>query len=51
MHSSLNIKWDTLDYIDKLYSDCNNNVNRMLNLFALLYAWSLHDIILDNTER
>ena len=25
-------KWDTLDYIDKLYSDCNNNVSRMLNL-------------------
>ena len=21
-------KWDTLDYIDKLYSDCNNNVSR-----------------------
>ena len=20
-------KWDTLDYIDKLYSDCNNNVS------------------------
>ena len=31
-------KWDTLDYIDKLYSDCNNNVSRMLNLFVLLYA-------------
>ena len=28
-------KWD---YIDKLYSDCNNNVSRMLNLFVLLYA-------------
>ena len=25
-------KWDTLDYIDKLYSDCNNSVSRMLNL-------------------
>ena len=31
-------KWDTLDYIDKLYSDCNNNVSRILNLFVLLYA-------------
>ena len=31
-------KWDTLDYIDKLYSDCNNNVSRMLYLFVLLYA-------------
>ena len=31
-------KWDTLHYIDKLYSDCNNNVSRMLNLFVLLYA-------------
>ena len=31
-------KWDNLDYIDKLYSDCNNNVSRMLNLFVLLYA-------------
>ena len=31
-------KWDTLDYIDKLYSDCKNNVSRMLNLFVLLYA-------------
>ena len=31
-------KWDTLDYIDKLYSDCNNNVSMMLNLFVLLYA-------------
>ena len=31
-------KWDTLDYIDKLYSDCNNNVSRMLNLFVILYA-------------
>ena len=31
-------KWDTLDYNDKLYSDCNNNVSRMLNLFVLLYA-------------
>ena len=31
-------KWDTLDYIDKLHNDCNNNVSRMLNLFVLLYA-------------
>ena len=31
-------KWDILDYIDKLYSDCNNNVSRMLNLFVLLYV-------------
>ena len=31
-------KWDTLDYIDKLYSECINNVSRMLNLFVLLYA-------------
>ena len=31
-------KWDTLNYIDKLYSDCNNNVSRMLNLFVLLCA-------------
>ena len=31
-------KWDTLDYIAKPYSDCNNNVSRMLNLFVLLYA-------------
>ena len=31
-------KWDTLDYIDKLYSDCNNNVSRMLDLFVLLYS-------------
>ena len=31
-------KWDTLNYIDKLYSDCSNNVRRMLNLFVLLYA-------------
>ena len=30
-------KGDTLYYIDKLYNDCNNNVNRMLNLFVILY--------------
>ena len=41
-------KWDTLDYIDKLYSDCNNNVSRMLNLFVLLYADDT--VIMDENE-
>ena len=35
-------KWDTLDYLfDKLYSDCNNNVSRMLNLFVILLQMTL----------
>ena len=35
------LKWDTLYYIDKLYSDCNNNVSRMLNLFVLIMQMTL----------
>ena len=27
-----------VNYIDKLYSDCSNNVSRMLNVFVLIYA-------------
>ena len=39
IHSSVNKIGDSLHYIiGKLYNDCNNNVNRMLNLFVLLYA-------------
>ena len=40
-------KLDTLDYIDKLYSDCSNNFSMMLNLFVLLYA----DDTVINTEN
>ena len=32
-------KWNTLTFIDKLYNDNNDGINRMLNLFVLLYAY------------
>ena len=30
--------WNTLKCIDKLYNDCNDDINGMLNMFVLLYA-------------
>ena len=35
---SLNMKCNTLNYIDKLYARCTNDDNCMLRLFVLLYA-------------
>ena len=32
------LQWNTLTFIDKLYTDSNDGINGMLNLFVLLYA-------------
>ena len=32
------LKWNTLKCIEKLYTDSNDGINGMLNLFDLLYA-------------
>ena len=31
-------KWNTLKFIDKLYTDSHDEVTGMLNLFVLMYA-------------
>ena len=35
---SLNMKCNSLNYINNLYARCNGDNNRMLDLFLLLYA-------------
>jgi len=42
-------KWNTLQSIDKLYTDSNDGINKILKLFVLLFAD--YTVIMAENER